>query len=256
MSLSAFGLLAIGLRHLGVDLFAGLSLSPLGQDEILISGGTFQMGSTRGEKDEAPIHCEAVADFKLDRLETTFAEYQACVEEGACTKAGTFHAACGAHDVKKNAKRPVNCVTYEQARNYCEYRGKRLPREEEWEYVARAGDDRQFPWGDAPPDKNTCFQRTETCEPGTSPQDLSPSGLMDLGGGVSEWTSSRYCAYDDRKRCKAEARVIRGGSWHMVETSYMRTTYRDWVFEPHAGYNLGIRCASSVPNAKKPKCEK
>lgn len=214
------------------------------------------MGSTRGEPDEVPVHCAAVADFKLDRLETTFAEYQACVDSGACTESGTFHASCGAHDLKKNAARAVNCVTYKQARDYCAFRAKRLPREEEWEYVARSGDDREFPWGNKLPDQNTCFKRSETCEPGVSTQDRSPAGLMDLAGGVSEWTSSRYCRYDNPKRCKGEARVIRGGSWHMVSHEYMRTTYRDWVFEPHAGYNLGIRCARSVAEASKPSCAK
>ncbi len=76
-----------------------------------------------------------------------------------------------------------------------------------------------------------------------------------MSGNLSEWTSSFYCDYATGEGCKPLAFVTRGGAWHEKDTHYMRTTYRDWVFANHSGYNLGFRCARSIPDAPEPVCD-
>ena len=76
-----------------------------------------------------------------------------------------------------------------------------------------------------------------------------------MGGSVSEWTTTPYCPYPGARaspmglgaKCKEGARVTRGGSWDMTDPSLLRSSYRDWVLEKDRGFNLGFRCARSVP---------
>jgi len=119
---------------------------------------------------------------------------------------------------------PVRDVAWADAVAYCRWltvrttRIYRLPDEREWEKAARAGDAREFPWGDAfdPARANT----REAGVGGTSPIGcFGPSGLgfFDLAGNVEEWTNSIFRLYDgaaaDPGAYAGESRVTRGGSF-------------------------------------------
>lgn len=212
---------------------------------ITLAGADFELGANDGESDERPAHRVHVNAFAIDRHEVTFGEYGECVLQQRCTPAGAFHAWCVA---KSGGERdlPINCVTYQQATAYCGFRGGRLPSELEWEYAARGSDQRRYPWGASAPTDQACWQSQRPCAIRVNGGDRSPFGLKDMAGNVSEWTSSVYCDYADPKHCKAGVRVTRGGSFDMSDAQYLRTTYRDWVREDGAGYNLGMRCAFDV----------
>ena len=100
-----------------------------------IFGGTFRQGcSSRSES--RPVHDVTVPTFYMDRSPVTVEEYKVCIESGVCASPPTYedYGFCtwGPHPDLKLA---IRCVTWAQARKFCEWREMRLCSESEWEYV-------------------------------------------------------------------------------------------------------------------------
>jgi len=172
------------------------------------------MGANDGDSDESPIHEVAVAEFRMDLTEVTVAAYRACVDAKKCSAPDTFHAACNWGRAGQD-RHPVNCVTWDQAREFCNWAGKSLPTEAQWEYAARGTDGRTYPWGNDEPTNRACWLRREwrgTCEVGSFSPGDSPFGVKDMAGNVFEWTESHYSENYSKPR-DVDARVIRGGTW-------------------------------------------
>jgi len=231
------------------------SPSPIGR-KASIPGGTFSMGSELGEPDEMPVHPARVAPFEMDLTEVTVSQYTTCVRAGACAPAGAVVRWPGVtgedEQLSKdmcNEDRPdrqnhaINCVDWSMADAYCRWAGKRLPTEEEWEYAACGGDcnavmhsqvGRAAVRGAA---RWPFTARVATTAPG-------PFGLYDMAGNVWEWTASHYCRYD-HPDCDDRRRVVRGGSWSMVDYLFVRLTDRSPSDPATRNTNLGFRCAKS-----------
>jgi sulfatase modifying factor 1 len=194
-----------------------------------LPGGTYVMGETK--------ETVTVAPFALDLTEVTVDGYARCVSAGRCSEPDTGDW-CN-WKVSGRGRHPINCVDWNQATAYCEWAGKRLPTEPEWEWAAR-GQSRgtEYPWGDDAPGARACWNRWEqklgTCEVGAFPSGDAPGGIHDLAGNVLEWTST---AYD------SSARVDRGGSWSSGDPSKLRTAKRNWFVTSFRLLNLGFRCA-------------
>jgi formylglycine-generating enzyme required for sulfatase activity len=160
---------------------------------------------------------------------------------------------------------PATQMTYDGATLYCALVGKRLPTDDEWEAAARGREDRRFPWGDALPrcgqvaiPEDGWIPGAEACarprvvQPvGTMIQDVTPEGVYDLAGNVSEWTASPFVEGSRGARRIGELRdaprVIRGGSWYA--SLMARTSGRDRYPRTVMGSNLGFRCASNIADA-------
>ncbi len=179
--------------------------SPRGE-QLLVAGGTFRMGSdVEGEGDERPAHDVAVESFLLDRTEVTQAEYAQCVEAERCPLPD--ESALSAPGGFRGAERPIVGVSWFDARSYCTWRGKRLPREAEYERAVRGDDGRRFPWGDAIPTHTlTVFATDHPDNVGSRPLGRGPYGHDDLAGNVWEWMEDEYDPFAYRRESRREGR--------------------------------------------------
>ncbi|MGH0033189.1 MAG: SUMF1/EgtB/PvdO family nonheme iron enzyme, partial [Myxococcota bacterium] len=200
---------------------------------VEVPAGEFLYGS--------PARRMALGAFRIDRTEVRVNEYRACVDAGACSEPAAT-SGCNWSEPERG-DHPVNCVSWDQARAYCGWVGKRLPYEREWEKAARGTDGRLYPWGD---DAASCTRaviagegapgcgRDSTSPVGSRATGRSPFGLFDMTGNVLEWTADLG---------EGSRRVVRGGSWQSEAgpISSSRDTYEAGVRDP----GIGFRCAQS-----------
>ncbi|MBI5499087.1 MAG: SUMF1/EgtB/PvdO family nonheme iron enzyme [Deltaproteobacteria bacterium] len=231
-------------------------------ETVRVPAGKFVMGSDPGEgtRDERPEHVVWLDAYGIDVHEVTNAEYRACVDAGTCSAPShTYSAARKEYFEKRDFDDfPVIYVTWRQARDYCAWKGARLPTEAEWEKAARgpAPDERNYPWGDTVPDcehanfggAQGCVGDTDTV--GSRPLGASPFGALDLAGNVWEWTAdwfdSQYYARSPAKNPRGpdhgSHRVIRGGCW-LSDPASLRVSCRQAELPSTQAPNVGFRCA-------------
>jgi formylglycine-generating enzyme required for sulfatase activity len=123
--------------------------------------------------------------FEIDRREVSNADYM------KFAIATSRQPAAFADDVEFNKpNQPVTGVTWSDARDYCEWRGKRLPSEIEWEKAARGDDALMYPWGNVFKEEYAHLRGEVPISISSYPkQDINPSGIQGLAGGVSEWVN-------------------------------------------------------------------
>lgn len=156
-----------------------------------------------------------VGAFWIDRAEVTVAEYRRCVDANECRAPG-FDPGDDKHD---RPDFPVTLVSWDDAKAFCAFVGKRLPKENEWELAARGANDRRYPWGALPnpklcnhgvldvgativPDDAKTYVHpgrilVGVADPidgfvglapvGSFPEGSTPDGIVDLAGNAGEW---------------------------------------------------------------------
>ena len=226
-----------------------------------VPAGAFAMGSLDGDDDERPVHVVSVAAFTIGATEVTARGYGACVAAAACPPAGDGPYCTGA--VPARADHPINCVAWSDAKAFCAWVGGRLPTEAQWEYAARGPSARTYPWGDAPPRAQLCWdgpgselglgKRRGTCPVGRYPDGRGPFGALDMAGNVWEWTADAYSEDYGAEALSAAAtaiagaralRVVRGGTWFGYDADDVRAALRFRVRPEARNYGIGFRCVS------------
>jgi formylglycine-generating enzyme required for sulfatase activity len=218
---------------------------------------------------EKPAREVFISAFQLDRVEVTVRAWRSCVQAGACSPQPLEQP-----DARfLEPELPITAVTWQEATQYCHWRGGRLPTEAEWERAARGRDGRTWPWGNLPrptasnhgrvmalnelsPSPYPVFQPDPSdgfaflAPVGSYPQGASPEGVLDLAGNAAEWTADVYqeeppqlsSSVNPRGPAAGGYRVIRGGSWREPRI-LQRTTNRDAVPPDTRSPEIGFRCA-------------
>jgi formylglycine-generating enzyme required for sulfatase activity len=251
---------------LGIALFCRLStaeppiISP--DSVVLVPEGSFDMGSTKGQKDERPVHPISVDSFYMGAHEVTVWEYLRCVHEGGCRMPvwwnKRFHDKT-ADELPGKAwlDMPVTGVSWDDAVAYCAWlgNGMRLPTEAEWEYAARGTRGTEYAWGPSWDSADVYAVVNDGLKP---VQSKRPTlwGLYDLTGNAWEWCADRY----DKKyyqtsparnpsgpvdSLKYPFRVVRGGGWDEYQWN-LRSANRNYG-EPFRRYEgVGFRICRNL----------
>ncbi|MES1186028.1 MAG: SUMF1/EgtB/PvdO family nonheme iron enzyme [Myxococcales bacterium] len=218
----------------------------------LIPGGEVWIGSEPKEHfsdDESPRFLTELAPYCLDETEVTVGAYRACVEQGACTKPHDKQFHCNFR-YRDREQHPINCVTWQQADQFCTAQGERLPTEAEWEYAARGGERYlEYSWGNEAPDGRTCWKQAHSCA--VKSYAAGAFGLFDMTGNVWEWVSDYYGPYP-WPPASGFSRVYRGGSWSRRFEKWLHTRLRNREAATFSGSHLGLRCALSPAGMKCP----
>jgi iron(II)-dependent oxidoreductase len=241
---------------------------------VMVPAGEFIMGSDP-RKDpaagpqEQPLHRVTLDAFEIDRYEVSNVEYLRFVlATGADWP--QFWRAKPFPD--KMATHPVINVSWQEADAYCRWAGKRLPTEAEWEKAARGPDGRMFPWGDEP----AGWIKSNIAHPGSKrgakypplaninryDKGVSPYGVYQLAGNVSEWVSDWFDPDYYRKGVNenpkgpavGELKVFRGGSWN-EDPEVARSAGRNGGEPTRKSYLTGFRCARDARDSSTVKRE-
>ncbi len=214
---------------------------------VLIPAGEFIFGN-----DERPIEApEQIVDlpaYYIDYYEVTFGQWVKFTIESEYQPEGNWRQfySIGKEDF------PVTNVTWEDAKHYAEWAGKRLPTEQEWEKAARGPDGSAYPWGGEWNAYNSnCNERgyRNTIEVGEMENDKSPYGVYDMMGNVQEWTADKLKPYPKSPAARDKAFrlnyvAVRGSSYAMRGSTMTLWTRSGYYAKSQ--YGLGFRCIKDV----------
>ena len=258
--------------------------SPLdGATLVCVPAGEFLMGASGDDPfardDEKPQHRVYLDAYWIDRTEVTNARFAQCLAAGACrpkvydteTKAYTAYAV---HPDYRDY--PALIYEDEAARAYCQWAGRRLPTEAEWEKAARGTDERRYPWGNeidcthaayaecnvktaqatdgsnAPRCGYSYFCQTSAVNAHSA--GASPFGALNMAGNVWEWVADWYApdyyAHSPVRNptgpVSGEYRIRRGGGNKSWEQDLRVTARAGGSVSHFFDGQIGFRCALSA----------
>ncbi len=222
----------------------------------LIPAGKFTRGSNNRLPDEGPEYIAETGAFWMDKYEVTNLQYKQFID--ATKRKSPSHFVNRTYPDGK-VDHPVVFVSWHDAHEYCEWAGKRLPTDLEWEKAARGSDDRDYPWGDtfdvnkvnSPVRWKALDMVGDTTPVGAFEGGKSPYDLYDMSGNAWEWTDSWYTQYPGNtwpsENYGAMYKVLKGGSWW--DCSFYRCGVSAPVFnrsyfkQSIRNSSFGFRCA-------------
>jgi serine/threonine-protein kinase len=201
---------------------------------IRLAAGSFQMGCTGGEQnckpDTEPVREVRISHgFQIGQTEVTM---------------DAFARVMG---VQATGDLPMANVSWDEARQFCERAGGRLPTEAEWEYAARGGKEGQA-YG---PIADIAWHQANSGGAARPAGSRRPNsfGLHDTLGSVWEWTADFYSPtyyqlrplFDPGGPERGSQRVVRGGSFSTPD-GYVSLSTR-FAFPPNTkDSTIGFRC--------------
>jgi len=241
-----------------------------GVEMVLVPAGEFEMGSTRGDADEAPVHKVSLRAFLMDRYEVTQEQFDKLeLSQPSHFRAPTnpvemmgWSQAIKFCNARARAEGLEPCYNEESGECNFEAGGYRLPTEAEWEYACRAGTTQDCFFGNEPRSAGEYAWFEGNAAQKTHPvgqKKPNPWGLYDLYGNVAEWCNDPYdkeyyrTSPADNPRGPGERPryVLRGGAWNSKAKDLRSSArvgdvpgFQDACFARDA---LGFRCVRKAP---------
>jgi iron(II)-dependent oxidoreductase len=244
---------------------------------VPIPAGWFLMGTIR--KDDDPYGMETQFDdtempqrriwlnaYEIDRDEVSLAEYLAWLQAQRRRPSEELQRLIrhliSVHSLPDYvmARWPALYVVWQEAADFCQSQGKRLPTEAEWEKAARGLDGNLFPWGKAKPEWGLAvFGQYHVHEiplvaaVDSGEEGRSPFGLHHMAGNVAEWVwdwfgTDYYVMMPERNPqgpATGRYKSVRGGSWKS-KPDMLRTATRGGAVPDQRAATIGFRCARAV----------
>jgi len=229
------------------------------------SGGLGEPPSSYAASVDVPAAVEMdLPRYSIDRTEVTNAAFGIYGAMSAFTGIAplSYPGSAELRDAG-NPTYPASGMPWRDARDYCRYLGKTLPTSEQWDKALRGGltlangarnpyPFRNLPWGAPRPGAAAKLKGVPPEGPapvGTFPDDVSPEGVLDLAGNVSEWTLSVPVLEGN-----SAFRVIRGANWQETDSAQLLDFMPIQNTRPLNAnrYSLGFRCATTPPSRPAP----
>jgi formylglycine-generating enzyme required for sulfatase activity/cytochrome c biogenesis protein CcdA len=265
--------------------------NPLEAEMVFIPAGQFMFGTDQTDESglnasmgiPKPLYQDAHPEqkpflkaFFIDRFEVTNRRYQKFLKDlpthpeykVMIEKLGFYSPPKGWLKTKFSegqGDHPVTWVSWFDAANFCQWAGKRLPTEKEWERAARGTQGQAYPWGntferDRANLPNKLGSKVPLSKVGTFAKGASPEGAEDLIGNVWEWTDGDYTPYPENTfqfdDFNQGFKVIRGTSvadighfpgefYAKVLKEFARSGYRQYADPSQGASDVGFRCVSN-----------
>ena len=197
------------------------------EEMVFVPAGEFVRGTNKGGYNEGPEGVMFVEAFWMDKYEVTNHYYQEFVEATGHRKPGPPSRYARNMVYLRGPNQPVTYVSWDDAFSYCQWKGKRLPTEAEWEKAVRGEDGRTWPWGESVKELAANFAVSDdgfeyTAPVGSFPLDQSVYGVYDGAGNLMEWVDNWYVEnlYKPSKtggqqdRASKTYKTLRGGGIH------------------------------------------
>ena len=213
---------------------------------VRVEGGTFQMGATSeqgndAESNEKPVHQETLSPFYIGETEVTQALWEAVMGN----KPSNF----------KGSNRPVEQVSWDDCQEFIKNlnqktgRKFRLPTEAEWEYAARGGkNSKGYKYSGSNNLKDVAWfdKNSKSMIHDVKTKLANELGLYDMSGNVWEWCQDWYGDYSSGSQTNPSGSssgtylVVRGGDW-FNHARFCRVSFRGSRTPDHRSPHLGLR---------------
>ena len=262
-----------GRRKAGCAIPIQAELEPLETKGAVTQGIEIAAGRftrAKGDPTAGPEHLVRLEAYVIDATEVSVGDYRICVAAGQCTPAGTGRLCTS--QTRGRATHPINCVSWRQAVAYCDFVGKRLPTEAEWERAAVDGHGGPFPWGSEWPPPAGTVNLADAAAQRAHPEwhpvpkyrdgfaETAPVGALgspnqrvrNLGGNVMEWTGDYFGPYERESRANPTGprqgthRVVRGASFGQRNPRLALATSRKPYLPDVQSGHIGFRCAKNA----------
>lgn len=266
---------------------------------VYVPDGSFQLGCSADAKQNAELECYSdekpahrvriTKPFWIGQTEVTVAAYERYRKRAGAPVAKLEEQDRFGRKVNTagDPQAPVVAVTWDEALGYCAGAGMRLPTNAEWEYAARAGDERSR-YGPLPAiawfgdnsgkagldsrnlwDTHTAAYDETLFRNGNGPRragtkSANPWNLHDMLGNVHEWVADWYDQRYYERRTELDPKGPEWGTFADLTASsgpgrvlrggswadssrYVRLSSRMRLAPTLRNFNVGFRCAGELP---------